>query len=625
MCAKGYRYGFVLLALLVGVVACKDDGGGTTNTGGSGAGKTTPSGPMPLVDVPFIFWGGDVATFVANGGLDTKSGSIFGAHGLKCHLTPGDDFDKQIENYRANKCPLLRGTFSMLGQASETLTEKPEAMPVVFLQLTWSAGDHLVGRDTLTRVAGGDSRTPLEQLKGKKIAIQKGGPHVGMLNDILQTAGLTWKDITVAWTKDVSGPDGPAALFRKDASVDACFAISPEKDELTSSDGGVDSVGDGTKNSIKGAHVVVSTAQMSRSIADVYACRKDFYDKNRAWIDNFVAGYLKACEELTDVKKRAANKDKAAEGRYKEYINLAQSIWGKDPAFKEQVAKEDDVAGLISDATFVGLPGNETFFKAKGNLSGFDFKQKQALRLPADPSKEPLKTNPTLFQAADLDYAALRRLGDLHGRLPTQGRIRAEAEIEREQTIYSFEISFQPDQSEFSAAQYGDAFQRALELASLYGNMAVAIRGHADPCLFVQRFLVAAGDCELIKKKAGQYVVLPDEKPFDPTKMDQVLDFLKKHPEIKPKATGPSPADFVSGLLDLSTKRSEAVRKAVLEYAAQKNLVLDESQFRAKGVGVAEPKAIIVDEDAGYDANRRVEFSIIKVPLKDVSGDEFDL
>ncbi len=70
-----------------------------------------------------------------------------------------------------------------------------------------------------------------------------------MLNDILRTVKLDWSDITVAWTKDVNGDKGPAALFRKDKTIDACFAISPEMFELTSApdSGGVDSVGDGTQ------------------------------------------------------------------------------------------------------------------------------------------------------------------------------------------------------------------------------------------------------------------------------------------------------------------------------------------------------------------------------------------
>src|SRR5205807_7410609 len=130
--------------------------------------------------------------------------------------------------------------------ASDRLTAKPETTPVVFLQLTWSAGDHFVGRGTFRN---------LNDLKGKKIALQKGGPHVGMLNDILRTVKLEWKDISVVWTDDVSGDKGPAERFRKDKTVDACFAISPEMYELTSApdSGSLQAIGDGTKKSIKGA------------------------------------------------------------------------------------------------------------------------------------------------------------------------------------------------------------------------------------------------------------------------------------------------------------------------------------------------------------------------------------
>src|SRR5260370_13364413 len=230
--------------------------------------EVTPSAGDPskrvnadaVLEVPFIFWGGDVATFHANGGLETAPESLFAKQGLKLKLTPGDDFGAQVKNYLDNKTPFLRGTLSMLGQESENLTKKAETTPVVFLQLTWSAGDHLVGRDKFK---------DLNDLKGKKIAIQEGGPHVGMLNDILNTVKLTWKDITVVWTKDVSGDKGPAELFRKDQSVDACFAISPEMFDLTSAPetGGITSTGDGTKKSVKGAHVGGSTQPLARPVA----------------------------------------------------------------------------------------------------------------------------------------------------------------------------------------------------------------------------------------------------------------------------------------------------------------------------------------------------------------------
>src|SRR5436309_2423278 len=104
----------------------------------------TPPGPAPnpaanlkpgdVAQTPFIFWGGDVATFVANGGLETKKDSTFDKMGVSVKLTPGDDFPQQVKDYLDNKSPLLRGTLSMLGQVSDQLTARPETTPIVFLQ-----------------------------------------------------------------------------------------------------------------------------------------------------------------------------------------------------------------------------------------------------------------------------------------------------------------------------------------------------------------------------------------------------------------------------------------------------------------------------------------------------------
>src|SRR5437868_2993778 len=141
---------FLLLSLVVGLsVGCKPkikpptvatvettvpESEELSQPGGDSAKRVKPDA---VLDVPFIFWGGDVATFHANGGLETAKDSLFDKQGLKFKLVPGDDFDKQVKDYLANKTPFLRGTMSMLGQVSAELTKKPETTPVVFLQLTW--------------------------------------------------------------------------------------------------------------------------------------------------------------------------------------------------------------------------------------------------------------------------------------------------------------------------------------------------------------------------------------------------------------------------------------------------------------------------------------------------------
>ena len=108
----------------------------------------TVDSSKPL-QVPYILWGGDVATFQANGGLKTQSKSVYGEMGLDLRLVPGDDFVEQVRRYMRGESPFLRGTLRMIGLASEVIGSDPRTEGVVFLQMTWSAGDHLVGREGL--------------------------------------------------------------------------------------------------------------------------------------------------------------------------------------------------------------------------------------------------------------------------------------------------------------------------------------------------------------------------------------------------------------------------------------------------------------------------------------------
>jgi hypothetical protein len=465
--------------------------------------------------------------------------------------------------------------------------------------------------------------------------LQKSGPHVGMLNDLLTTTQLYWPDITVVWTDDVSGDKGPAELFRKDNSIDACFAITPEMTDLT---GGLDLVGDGKGKSVKGAHVVVSTAQMSRSIADVYACRKDFYARNKDLVEKFAAGYLKGCEELVAAKKKAGEKwqEGPAGAAYRADVKLAQDIWGKDPAFKESVAKADDLDGLISDAVFVGLPGNVAFFTKKGNLSGFENKLRMALGIAEDPANEAPRLPVKFFDAPDFSFDSLRRIGDLHGKAITAARISAEFKPDPEKKIYEFLVSFPPNEKQFSEAEYGMHFQRALEAASLFGNTVVAVRGHADPSLLVQQFEDAAVAQGLMRNGGGDHeYVLKSGAALSMNDTKQILKIINSNNIVYTGTLGSNPnnpqqirvalKDAVASLEELSRGRAQAVRTSIVNYAQGHGLVLEQSQIREEGVGVSEPVVPYTNDVNAMARNRRVEFRILKVPADKVLADEFDL
>lgn len=568
----------------------------------------------PLV-VPFITWGGDMATFYANGGVTTQPNSIFQKQGLNLRLVAGDNFIQQVRDYMEGKSPFLRGTMRMMGIASEVIGSDPKTKGVVILQMTWSAGDHMVVRENVKTVA---------DLKGKTVVLQKGGPHVGMLDDILKTAQLSWDDIKVNWASDLTGsPNCPAEIFRKDPNIAACFVITPDMIGLC---GGLQDTGTGAEGSVKGSRVLVSTADLSRSIADVYVCRKDFYDANKDLITKFVAGYLKACEEVLDLKKAF---ETSGSPEYMKLLQLTQDIYGKQVI----PTLEEDAHGLLCDCTFVGYPGNVAFFTQPNNLSGFEAFQESALNLAVSRGYAKVKTG--LFPSG-LDYNSpaftqyLTKVDAQRGE-----RFRAEAvqdEIEAlstggqldDRTIVSFTINFEPNQETFSAVQYGSEYQRVVEMASRYGNAVIAIRGHADPTKTLLDLVQAGTRKGLLKRSgtSGNYSYSFNGKPLDLSMTNTIVSLIESGefdgiPEFNPRET-------MQAALNLSRNRAETVRESIIAYAKSKGITLDVSQMQPVGVGIREPFIAKPANMEQAKQNMRVEFRLIRVTAEAATSSDFD-
>jgi ABC-type nitrate/sulfonate/bicarbonate transport system substrate-binding protein len=609
---SSHRLALLLAVLVLAACGCSD-----------GRSVATSGGPAPFVEdpnlhrddvqdlalgdvlqVPYIFWGGDVPTFMANGGENTEKGSTFDKHGLKLHLVKGDDFAQQVKDYKAGNSPFLRGTISMLAQTADDAGGDARTRPVVFLQLTWSAGDHLVARQALHR---------LDDLRGKKVALQKGGPHVGMLNDILHTADLQWSDIQVVWTEDVTGDKGPAEKFRKDPTIDASFCITPDMIPLT---GGLHETGDGKGTTIAGAHVLVSTADMKRSIADVYACRKDFYDKHRDVVEKFAAGYLKATEELVAIKKQVKDEPTA---KYRAVIALTRKMFGKD------LDSDQAADGLIADAVFVGLPGNYAFFKDPGNLSGFAAKQSAALKM-ASALHDIQREIPLV--ASDLDYGKVKNLGSLTATADPPRTAHFTDNPSEKNVLYSFNVYFDGGQDQFPASRYGEQFRRAIEMASLFGNAIVSMKGHANPDNFIDQIRNAAVSKGAVTSRGGKFF-RKDGSEIDMNNMKQVLRLIEQEklgnvPIRQPPINVMGANAFMAMLQDLSERRSKSVRKAVTDYAAANRLRFDESQIKSGALGGSEPVVPIAHGEPDGQKNRRVEVRIIQVGAGDIKLEEFD-
>lgn len=575
-----------------------------------GAVAVKPVKESATYELPYITWGGDVATFHANGGLTTANGSIYKKLGLNLKLTAGDDFVGQVRRYMAGETPFLRGTMRMLGQASEVIGSDQRTKPVVFLQLTWSAGDHLVARKELKT---------LSDLAGKRIAVQRGGPHVGMLDDALRAANLDWDDVTVVWTDELTGDGGPADMFRKDKSIDACTVITPDMLGLT---GGLEETGSGAEGTVRGARVLVSTAQMSRSIADVYAVRKDFYDSHRDMVEKIAAGFLKASEELVALRNQFESTGKS--DQYVRILKMAQQIYGEEVIPTIEV----DAHGLILDASFVGLPGNRAFFEDKGNLSGFDAKQRAALDLAVGRGYATVRAG---FLSPGLDYAELAGLAGITNVDVDAQAGRFEAEVAEEfsgdvlddRTIVQFTIGFAPNQNEFDVDDYGPEFRRAVEAASTFGNAVVAIRGHSDPTKTLSDLVKAGLNRGVFTRTgtSGNYKYYYNGKTLDLTDTAAIVKLIESGALA---GAEPNALQTLQAALNLSRQRAEAVKAAISDFARANGLRIDTSQIQPVGVGVAEP---IIAKPRGLDeakVNMRVEFRVLRVPAEAVKSADFD-
>jgi ABC-type nitrate/sulfonate/bicarbonate transport system substrate-binding protein len=565
--------------------------------------------------VPFITWGGDMVTFYANGDLKGKPGSIFQKQGLNINLVPGDDFVQQVRDYMSGKSPFLRGTFRMIGMASEVIGQDPRTKGVVILQLTWSAGDHMVVRSHIKTI---------DDLKGKTIVLQEGGPHVGMLDDILNTAQIGWDDVKIIWAKDLTGtPDSPAEIFRKDRNVDVCFVISPDMIGLS---GGLQNIGSGAEGTVKGAYVRVSTAQLSRSIADVYVCRKDFYDANKDKVHKFAAAYLKAAEEVVGLKKAYESKGSK---EFEKLLLLTQKIYGKEVI----PTLEEDAYGLLADCTLVGHQGNVSFFTDANNLTGFKRFQESALKLAVTrgyaakkyellPSG--LDYNSAVFTAYLSKTAVVKR--DRFRAEVVQGEIESFAQQGAldQNTLYTFTIYFSPNQQDFPVEKYRESFQRVLELASKYGNVIIAVRGHSDPTLTLRELVLAGLKKGILRRSGspGNYRYSLKGRPLDLNSINDVIRLVQTGDFDG--AVDHNPRQTMQAALNLSRSRSEAVILSLTNYAKIKGIRFDASQIQPFGVGIREPFIAKPKNMEEAKQNMRVEFRLVKVSAEAINQSDFD-
>ena len=549
------------------------------------------------VQVPYITWGGDYPFFLCTGGLQTRENTICAQYKTNVKLVPGDNFQTQLADYKAGKSPFLRGTFEMVGvHTAELCGNDANACPEFVFQMTWSAGDHLVTREGITDLA---------QLKGKTVALQKSGPHMGFLFAILQDAGLKWSDVKIVWVDNLSGNGSPAEALQKNASVDGVFVITPDMLALT-----------GAESTVKGAHVLVSTKERRRTIADAYFVRHDWAQAHQEELRNFVAAYLYSMEAVKALQEAY---DGSGSPEYKALMSFTLQALPTIPTF-------EDADGLYRDATFVGHSGAVAFLDAqnKEGISTFVSRSNAIAR------ELNLATNDFQINVASVDlshavFNSLKTKGLARKTAFNAEATRAQLEQMTNQGTLgknkslSFSAGYAPNQTTFDASQYKAEFDRILELMGSYSTAPVAIRCHADTLIAVGSMLHTGMESGVISRQgtSGNYSYYMDGTPLDITNASK-MGALIHDPRFNQanKAEGQSPTEIASAAKTLTEERCRNARDSFLTYAKSKGSKISETQVVAQGVGIAEPVVVLPRSEKETAANRRVELSVVRVEVE---------
>jgi hypothetical protein len=579
--------------------------------------------PTDTIDFPTLTWGGDIAEIRANLGKRTLHESFNGRQGVKQQLVNGDDFPGQVDRYLRGKTPFLRGELGMFGAASEVLNKDPRTKPVLMYIMTYSAGgDCFIAKQPIKSI------NDLKPINGKKmrVALQRFGPHMNLLNIILTDAKMSWNDIEVVWCKDLTGAksqgDHPGARLRR-GECDACFVISPDRNGLT---GGEKSTGNGKEETVLGAKQILSTLTLNRGVADVFAVRQDFFDKYPDYCKKVAAGFIRGTYDLMEGQKDydGKNTETTAAKGYIAAITSAQKYF-PDGSIPEVTT---DGVGMVHDAEFMGIPGNVSFFNDRGNLRNFERMQGEVLDLANTLGFAQKRVG---FATAGWDWREIATLAGVKylEANPNKARIAENIDLlPGDESKYSFTVPFKPDEFEFNTDTYGDVLDDCIKLAASYHNGVILVRGKSDVSKTLFDTVVALREAGKIKESGNgnaKKYYFANGNELDLTQTTELVKLINettfegfpRQISIRGKLVNvDSPKDDVNAMDLLSRKRAEGFRKAIIKRAADTHVNLDPSQIQITGVGIREPLI-----PRPKNPEEAIKNMIVQIQVRDVGGE----
>ena len=506
---------------------------------------------------PVITWGDSILA------VDNKA--LF-PNGIKVVDNP----NQQLQNLVDGKTPFLRQTVGSGVMLIDALEEIGVEMEVFHSVTDSYGGDVIVARGIKN----------IDELKAKldagetvTIAIQFGGPHMGMLVELLHSIGhnLADKSVEIKYTKNLFDKGSAEEAIATDKSIDLAFVIAPGAANLTSGEYAIPDV-----------KVLTSTKVMSNSIKDVIFVRSDWAKENRSKLKKIREAFLAS-------KSNLLNSSKVKEA--------SKLLFGDSSA--QSIA---DLEGLRDDARFHSLKASNNFLYSSTNLNNFSKKVSKLVGQYVKVgliSHKNLEIGVTDWNVKPSQKVTVRDVSPQIASKITQEVIKLD-DAGQGEVLMSSNIHFQPNQSVFSEKKYGADFKKAIENAATYGGAVFKIVGNTDPMLL--RAWNKAVDFKEHKnigglKKVSRYLSKVSDRNIDLSKMSIQLIKTERN-QIREAG------------IRTSKQRANAVKSSIITYAKGHGMDIDASRLVVLGVGGENPIFEKPRSKAEFRKNIRVEFEL---------------
>lgn len=271
-------------------------------------------------------WGGFAGAQWMNGGFEPSESSRFTTeYDLDVRFVKIDDFDASRAAFNGGSCDFVWATIDAFVTEAEAMSEVGARVP---FQIDWSRGGDAV-------VAVRDIQS-VNDLRGRRVGVAFGTPSHSLLLWLLNSSGLSIKDIQVVQMKD---EPGVVAAF-KAGQLDAGIVWSPDDADIVAT--------------VAGAHVLTSTKQATDIIADTMLVKAEFLEEHRDEIARLYQGWMAG--------NVAVSTDHKA---FQEAVQITAKGYGMPTEFMETAIRNVRLTTHGDNRNFFGLTPNYNGMKAE--------------------------------------------------------------------------------------------------------------------------------------------------------------------------------------------------------------------------------------------------------------------